>query len=113
MRGHIAKDLAPKLQNATSYLRSLQGTKTIAENFRLHGIVVALDREPEARHGTVVVRELAERQQRNIFAVLAAGDYDEAVAAHLSAMPITCYGELVREGRRLTLLETHGLTVGR
>jgi hypothetical protein len=112
---HLPQSFPRWLDAASQYLRRFQlpYVEVLQKNYRLQGMVMALDRSPSASAGTVVVEGGLKGRLKKIFVPLAGRQYEEAVVAHLERAPVTCNGELVRQGRRFLLRDAREFAVSR
>ena len=73
------------------------------EEFEVEGSVIALDRPAGRDIGTVTVLGFVDERPRRIWMELRDADYHIAVQAHDQRAPISCVGDLLREGRTFSL----------
>jgi len=81
------------------------------EDFELDGVVTRLERGPKAQSGDVTILGFVEGQQRKVRAQLPPGVYDHAIRAHQERLAVTCFGDLVKEGRSYRLRDPRGFEV--
>jgi hypothetical protein len=74
------------------------------EDYEIEGLVVRLDRGPTAKSGDVRFFAQVEGQPRTVVVRLESAEYSEAVQAHDQRIPVTCIGDLIKEGRHLRLI---------
>jgi hypothetical protein len=73
------------------------------EEVEVRGPVRRLERNESDPEGVATVVGLVDGQWRNIRVVLSDPDYTNAVRAHSDRIPVTCIGDVVREGRSLVM----------
>lgn len=105
----IQADLLPVMQEAS---RLFKETEPV-EEFELLGFVERLERPVGAALGTVSVSALMDGQARRVVIELGESDYQQAVQGHQQSRPVSCTGDLVREGRGLRLRTPHDFQVVR
>jgi len=81
------------------------------EDFELKGVVIRLDRDPDAQSGEVTILGPVEGELRKIRVELGPQPYHEAVHAHDDRLTVECYGELVKEGRSHRLRSARGFEI--
>lgn len=82
--------------------RTFKETKPI-EEFELRGVVIRLASEDRKKSGEVTVFGLLEDQLRKVNIKLEKSLYDIAIQAHQKAIPISCVGELKKQGNIFSL----------
>ncbi len=85
--------------------------KSPVDDFGVWGPIIRLERPVGADIGKVTVRAIVEDESRNVTIELEEPDYGKAVLAHESRTPITCVGQLEREGRSFRLVRPTGFVV--
>lgn len=73
------------------------------EDYDLEGVVVGLERAEDALIGKVKIRARLDVGYRTVSVEMPDADYRVASDAHRDRQPISCTGELVREGRSFEL----------
>jgi len=81
------------------------------DDFELRGVVVGLRREEGATMGHVTIAAIVDGNLRKVLVNLESNAYQHAIEAHRREQPITCSGELVREGRSYLLRNPRNLFV--
>ncbi len=100
-------DAAQVLTEASSALRAQASFPA----YVLVGTIVALSSRDPSAGGTITVRGDVEGQLKNVRITLPATDYPRAIQAHQDVALVAIVGDLVAEGRTLTLQNAHGLSV--
>lgn len=96
-------DAVPVIQEAGRVLRATSPQ----EDFFLYGPVVRLERESDGIPGRIIVLAFVDGTTRKVSVVLAPDDYVQAIQAHEKSIPITCEGDLLKEGRSYILSNPH------
>ena len=94
------KDFLPFIGEAA---RTFKETKPI-EEFELRGVVIRLASKDRKKSGEITVFGLLEGQQRAVNIKLEKSIYDIAIKAHQEGIPITCIGELKKQGNIYSLI---------
>ncbi len=95
----LGSDYFPLLKEASRLFKETAPR----DEFSLLGLVVKLDRALGAGSGEVTVSTLIDERPRRVVLELADADYKEAIRAHRETMPISCTGELIKEGKLFRL----------
>jgi hypothetical protein len=95
----IASDSVSIIEDAARHFREI----TPREEFTLEGIVVSLKREPGSPIGYVKLLGFIDEKPRSVSIQLREMDYQLAVQAHKQHQPVSCVGELLKEGRSFEL----------
>lgn len=95
------KDFLPFISEAA---RTFKETKPI-EEFELRGVVIKLTRKDRKKSGEITVFGLLEGQQRKVNIKLEKPIYDIAIKAHQEGIPISCIGELKKQGNIYFLMK--------
>ncbi len=103
----FTRDVIPVLREASRLFRA----SSAREEFELEGVPVKLAREGDQKEGTVTVAAVVDGALRKVRITLSEAEYERAAAAHIDQITISCAGELVRDGRMLTLQNPRGFTV--
>ena len=103
----FTRDVIPVLGEASRLFRA----SSAREEFELEGVPVKLAREGDQKEGTVTVAAVVDGALRKVRITLPEAEYERAVAAHADRTTISCEGELVRDGRMLTLQNPRAFTV--
>jgi len=106
-RVSFSADSAPVMEDAARNFRAREPI----EDQTVTGFVVHLHRTPQQEEGRVTLRVLVDGKPRNIVARLAQPDYSIAVRAHDDKLPITCQGDVVREGHEWLLRNPRALAI--
>jgi len=94
------KDFLPFIREAA---RTFKETKPI-EEFELRGVVIRLESKDRKKSGEITVFGLLEGQQRKVSIKLEKSIYDIAIKAHQDGIPISCTGELKKQGNIYSLI---------
>lgn len=81
------------------------------EEFELTGLVTKLERGPQATAGRITILGFVDQEARKVSVQLAREAYQEAIRAHRDWLPVTCYGELVKDGQNYALDDARGFVV--
>jgi hypothetical protein len=103
----FARDTAGVVREASRIFRET----TPREEFELHGMVVALQRDEGAGSGTVTIAALVDGALRKVRVALGPEAYGAAIRAHQEEQRVRCLGRLIKEGRSLVLVDAHALEV--
>ena len=95
----IPADYLPLLKEASRLFKETEPR----EEFALFGVVVKLDRRPGADSGEVTINSVMEERPRKVVLELTDPDYQTAIRAHQEMIPVSCTGELVKEGKSFRL----------
>jgi hypothetical protein len=101
------KDFLPFIGEAA---RTFKETKPI-EEFELKGVVVKLASKDRKKSGEITVFGLVEGQQRKVNIKLEKPIYDNAIKAHQEGIPISCIGELKKQGNIYSLINPKNFTL--
>jgi hypothetical protein len=100
----ISPDSLPVIEEAGRLLREISPK----DEFELQGIVIALERLPNAAQGKVTVLGFVDERPHSIRIELPNDPYEVAVHAHEARQPIFALGVLVKEGRSYFLRQPRG-----
>ena len=103
----FAADYYPILEEASRVFKE----SATREDFLLWGWVVTLDRPANAPAGSVSVDAVVDDRPRRIWIDLPDTDYQEAIRAHRDRLPVTCTGELAKDGKSWRLRTPSGFRV--
>jgi hypothetical protein len=103
----FARDTAGVVREASRIFRET----TPREEFELHGMVVALQRDEGAGSGTVTIAALVDGALRKVRVALGPEAYGTAIRAHQEEQRVRCLGRLTKEGRSLVLADARALEV--
>jgi hypothetical protein len=104
----IPREVIPVLREAGRVFK-----QTISfEDVMLRGFVTDLHRT-DSRAGPITVSAVVEDQFRKVRIDLNPPDYDLAITAHRDRLPVTCEGDLVREGKGYVLKNPRNFSVQR
>jgi hypothetical protein len=95
----LSSDFAPVIAEASRIFKETAPE----DDFEVLGFVERLDRPPGLDHGHVTVNSVLDRRMRRIVIELRDPDYQVAVEAHRQPRPISCTGDLIRNGRSYEL----------
>lgn len=101
------KEFLPFISEAA---RTFKEIKPI-EEFELKGVVIKLARKERDEDGDVTVFGLLDGQQRRVNIKLEKSIYDIAITAHTEGIPITCVGELKKQGNMYYLVNPRNFTL--
>lgn len=101
------KEFLPFISEAA---RTFKETKPI-EEFELRGVVIKLTSEDRKKSGEVTVFGLLEGQQRKVNIKLEKPIYDIAIKAHQEGIPVSCIGELKKQGNIYFLMKPKNFTL--
>ncbi len=101
------KDFLPFIGEAA---RTFKETKPI-EEFELRGVVIKLTSKDRKKSGEITVFGLLEGQQRKVNIKLEKPIYDIAIKAHQDGIPISCIGELKKQGSIYSLINPKNFTL--
>jgi hypothetical protein len=104
----IPREVSPVLQEAARVFKRV----VPLEDFSLRGFVTDLHRE-DSREGTITVSGVVEDRFRKVKVELDSSDYDRAITAHRERLPVSCEGDLVREGKGFVLKNATSFSVQR
>ena len=96
-------DAIPVIEEAG---RILRGTSPL-EEYEVEGWVEALDRPTGQDLGTVTILGFVDERPHRIRLQLKDSEYHLAIRAHDGRVPVSCVGDLVKEGRSFTLQNPH------
>jgi hypothetical protein len=96
----IPSDLIPVIQEASRLFKETEPQ----DDFELLGFVERLDRPLGANVGQVFINALIDERPRRVRMELEDRDYQVALQAHKESRPISCVGDLRKEGRSFHLL---------
>jgi hypothetical protein len=95
----IPSDFVPVIEEASRLFKETEGQS----DFDLLGFVEKLERPVGAPSGVVSVSAILDDRPRRVLLELADPEYQEALRAHRDSRPISCLGDLAKEGRSLRL----------
>ncbi len=95
-------DAMPVIEEAARMFRAAN-----PEPLEVHGYVVRLRRAPDASSGEITVLDDSGERPRSITVPLDEPDYSVAVNAHRDGIPVTCCGDLIKEGGSFRLRNHH------
>jgi hypothetical protein len=107
-RVRLPREVSPVLQEAGRIFKQVAPLEEIT----LQGFVTDLHRE-DSRTGTITVSAVVGDRFRKVRVDLDAGDYDRAISAHRERLPVTCEGDLVREGKGYALKNPRSFCIQR
>lgn len=103
----LPRESIPVIKEAARIFRE----RAPVDDFRLVGPVVRLARPVGTEHGTITVFGFVDERPKNIAVQLEEREYALAIRAHENRIPISCVGELVREGPTYRLADPRHFTL--
>ncbi len=95
----ISSDFIPVIQEASRLFKETEPR----DDYELFGFVEKLERPVGVITGHVSVNALIDERPRRVLLELAEPEYEVALQAHKESRPITCVGDLRKEGRSFQL----------
>lgn len=98
----IPRDAMPVIEEAGRMFREAN-----PEPYEVHGYVVKLQRVPDADQGEATILDDTGERPRRVTVTLSDLDYRRATEAHRDGIPVTCCGDLAKEGGAFRLRNAH------